>query len=182
MRATGSRGVLFQIGVIALVAVVTAVGVLFLTGTVTTEKLIGRIAPKLISPISQEQPSEAAVTPSVGPSPISTGGKDFIAVYVAGGKVYFGQTDDPYADPVVLRHVYVLRVTVATPTPASDQKGGEGAIAGSAPQTDFELVRLSDQFPSPTDRLDISRARILFWEPLAADSRVITAIEAAGGT
>ena len=88
---------------------------------------------------------------------------DYVAVYMENGKVYFGKMQDSDTDEPRLTDVFTLNVTTS-----QDQ--------GKTPQTDFELVKLTDQFQAPTDLLVLSRNKILFWEPLKSDSRVVEAI------
>jgi len=99
-----------------------------------------------------------------GPSRVESS-KDYVAVYMENGKVYFGKMEYSDTDEPRLTDVFTLNVTI-------NQNQGK-----DAPQTDFELVKLTDQFQAPTDLLVLSRNKILFWEPLNPDSRVVEAIK-----
>lgn len=90
---------------------------------------------------------------------------DYVAVYMENSKVYFGKMEGADSDEPKLTDVFTLNVNTSQ---------GEGS---DTPQTDFELVKMTDQFQSPTDLLVLSRNKILFWEPLKSDSRVVEAIE-----
>ncbi|GEM_PF-7113733 len=85
---------------------------------------------------------------------------DYVAIYMENGKVYFGKMQDSDSDEPRLTDVFTLNVTAG-----QDQAAAE-----------FELVKLTDQFQAPTDLLVLSRNKILFWEPLKDDSRVVEAI------
>lgn len=95
----------------------------------------------------------------------SVSSSDYVAVYMENGKVYFGKMQNSDTDEPRLTDVFTLNVT------AGQDK------SKNAPQTDFELVKLTDQFQAPTDLLVLSRNKILFWEPLKSDSRVVEAIK-----
>ena len=69
------------------------------------------------------------------------------------------------SDEPKLTDVFTLNVST------SQAEGSDTA------QTDFELVKMTDQFQSPTDLLVLSRNKILYWEPLKSDSRVVEAIK-----
>ena len=87
--------------------------------------------------------------------------------------------EDADSDEPRLTDVFSLNVTIAEDRnrPAAES-GDEGAtVEQPAPQTDFELIKLTDQFQAPTDLLVLSRNKILFWEPLKSDSRVVEAIK-----
>lgn len=90
---------------------------------------------------------------------------DYVAVYMENSKVYFGKMEGADSDEPKLTDVFTLNVNTSQ---------GEGS---DTPQTDFELVKMTDQFQSPTDLLVLSRNKILFWEPLKSDSRVVEAIK-----
>lgn len=85
----------------------------------------------------------------------------FVAVYLENGRVYFGKLEKANATEPALTDVYYL--SVASSEDAA--KTGE-----------FQLIKFTDQFQAPTDRLEITRDSILFWEPLRDDSRVIEAV------
>ena len=79
-------------------------------------------------------------------------------------KVYFGKMEGADSDEPKLTDVFTLNVNTTQ------------AEGSDTPQTDFELVKMTDQFQSPTDLLVLSRNKILYWEPLKDDSRVVEAI------
>ena len=89
---------------------------------------------------------------------------DYVAVYMENSKVYFGKMEGADSDEPKLTDVFTLNVNTSQ------------AEGSDAPQTDFELVKMTDQFQSPTDLLVLSRNKILYWEPLKDDSRVVEAI------
>lgn len=109
----------------------------------------------------------------------------YVAVYLDNGKVYFGKISEPESAEPVLSDVFYLSVSgpgeqsssLAEKQKTSSAKPGEEqATVVTTPQTEFQLVRITDQFQAPTDRLTISRDHILYWEELAPDSKVVQAI------
>lgn len=107
-----------------------------------------------------------------------TGDSDYAAVYLAGGKVYFGKIRNVRSEAPSLTDVFFLSVSQQSPsTGVESPDDAEGATVEPAQQLDYELVKLTDQIQKPSDRLILSRDQILFWEPLRPDSKVVQAIE-----
>lgn len=100
--------------------------------------------------------------PSNSSAPSSS---DYVAIYMENSKVYFGKMEGADSDEPKLTDVFTLNVNTSQ---AEDNE---------TPQTEFELVKLTDQFQAPTDLLVLSRNKILYWEPLKSDSRVVEAIK-----
>jgi hypothetical protein len=100
--------------------------------------------------------------PSNSSAPSSS---DYVAVYMENNKVYFGKMEAADSDEPKLTDVFTLNVSTSQ------------AEGSDAPQTDFELVKMTNQFQAPTDLLILSRNKILYWEPLKDDSRVVEAIK-----
>lgn len=149
-----------QLIVPVLFAAVAGVAVALLVGGVDIKGIGDKIG-KSVSGISNlSNPFSHS-----NPSNLSASSSDYVAIYMENGKVYFGKMQDSDSDEPRLTDVFTLNVTIG-------QDRGE-----NPPQTDFELVKLTDQFQAPTDLLVLSRNKILFWEPLKSDSRVVAAIE-----
>lgn len=109
----------------------------------------------------------------------------YVAVYLDNGKVYFGKISEPESAESVLSDVFYLSVSgpgeqssslAEKQKTSSSKPGEEQATVVTTPQAEFQLVRITDQFQAPTDRLTISRDHILYWEELAQDSKVVQAI------
>ena len=156
-----------------LFAAVAGVTVALLVGGVDIKGFGGKIG-QSVSGISNLSNLSNLFNPSSHSVPSSS---DYVAVYMENGKVYFGKMKDSDTDEPKLTDVFSLNVTIQDQQRSAAESGEEGAIVDqSAPQTDFELVKLTDQFQAPTDLLVLSRNKILFWEPLEDDSRVVEAI------
>lgn len=107
-----------------------------------------------------------------------TGKSDYVAVYLAGGKVYFGKFRNVRSDTPSLTDVFFLSVSQQRPSTAAESPDdAEGATVEPPQDLDYELVKLTDQLQKPSDQLILSRDQILFWEPLREDSRVVEAIK-----
>lgn len=106
------------------------------------------------------------------------GESDYVAVYLAGGKVYFGKIRNVRSETPSLTDVFFLSVSQQQrpSTVVESPEDAEGAIVEPAQELDYELVKLTDQLQKPSDRLILSREQILFWEPLRPDSKVVQAI------
>lgn len=106
------------------------------------------------------------------------GESDYVAVYLAGGKVYFGKIRNVRSETPSLTDVFFLSVSPQRPsTTVESPEDAEGATVEPAQELDYELVKLTDQLQKPSDQLILSRDQILFWEPLRPDSKVVQAIE-----
>lgn len=111
----------------------------------------------------------ASVLPQTASSP-----KSYVAVYLTNGKVYFGKMENPDTREPVMSDVFFLNAVTGSPA-STNEKGKEPRVV-PAPQTEFQLIRLSDQFQAPVDRLTLTRDHILYWEELSDDSKVVQAI------
>lgn len=147
-----------QLIVPVLFAAVAGVAVALLVGGVDIKGIGDRIGKSVSGLVNRLKPSQSS-------QPSKPSASDFVAIYMENGKIYFGKMQDSDSDEPRLTDVFTLNVN-------SSQTQGQDAA-----QADFELVKLTDQFQSPTDLLVLSRNKILFWEPLKADSRVVAAIE-----
>lgn len=147
-----------QLIVPVLFAAVAGVAVALLVGGVDIKGIGGKIGKSSSGFFNRFNPSQPS-------QPSKPSASDYVAVYMENGKVYFGKMEGSDTDEPRLTDVFTLNVT-------SGQDQGK-----NAPQTDFELIKLTDQFQAPTDLLVLSRNKILFWEPLKSDSRVVEAIK-----
>ncbi|MEK7464462.1 MAG: hypothetical protein AAB617_01650, partial [Patescibacteria group bacterium] len=94
------------------------------------------------------------------------GDKNYEAVFLSNGQVYFGHLSQEGRQYVVLRDIYYLQVN----TPPQPAKAGE------TQPTNINLVKLGSELHGPEDEMRINRDQILFVEDLRADSRVVEAI------
>ncbi|MEK9171154.1 MAG: hypothetical protein AAB823_00420 [Patescibacteria group bacterium] len=152
-----------QLIVPVLFAAVAGVVVALLVGGVDIKGIGSKIG-KSVSGISNifKRPNPSNSSNS---SNSSFSSSDYVAVYMENSKVYFGKMEGADSDEPKLTDVFTLNVST------SQAEGSDTA------QTDFELVKMTDQFQSPTDLLVLSRNKILYWEPLKSDSRVVEAIK-----
>lgn len=95
------------------------------------------------------------------------GKKQYQAVFLNNGQVYFGNIDNLNAKYVDLSNVYYLTQNAATNATGQQQATG-----------DYTLVKLGcQQIHSPTDRMLINRDQVTFWENLNSDGKVAKSIE-----
>jgi len=95
--------------------------------------------------------------------------KDYQAVFLSNGQVYFGKVEKNNKAEVVLEDIYYLQVTRPL---QQTQEGQEQAN----PQGELSLVKLGNELHGPTDAMHINRDQILFIEDLKDDSNVFQAI------
>lgn len=125
--------------------------------------LIGGSWPKTLINKAKSLPSAAAnsvsrlfSSNSSTPDSLLPTPNSYSAVYLTGGKVYFGILDNPGAAEPVLKDVFYLTLGQA--------------------RDEFRLNKLTGE-DNPKNELVLSRDHILYWEPLAADSKVIQGID-----
>ncbi|HEX5429455.1 MAG TPA: hypothetical protein VFX17_00015 [Patescibacteria group bacterium] len=109
----------------------------------------------------------------------STSSSGYQAVFLTNGQVYFGKLSQD-GDWVDLTDIYYLQVTQNL----QDASGGDTANAtpsstGTADQsqTNIQLVKLGSELHGPTDSMHIERDKVLFWEDMKDDSKVVAAIK-----
>lgn len=103
-------------------------------------------------------------TKSVATSPKA---KDWYAVKLVDGEIFYGQVEDTKADPVVMANVYYNY----------DQAKAKEAGAGAAENSgNLRLVKRGKETHGPAGTMDIVRTQVLFMEPLKSDSKVLKAI------
>lgn len=93
--------------------------------------------------------------------------KQYQAVFLTNGQVYFGKvanTDNSY---VKLTDIYYLQV----------QQQVQPKDQNSSQQPQVSLAKLGGELHGPEDVMYISRAQVLFWENLKDDGKVTKAIK-----
>ena len=111
------------------------------------------------------------------------GGKDLVlnrlarsteyqAVFLTNGQVYFGKLATS-GDWMKLTDVYYLQVTGQTD---QLQQAGDASADTSSPQN-IQLVKLGSELHGPTDEMFIEKDKILFWENMKDDSKVLQSIK-----
>ena len=93
---------------------------------------------------------------------------NYQAVFLTNGQVYFGKLESSNSS-LVLRDIYYLKVTQAL-QPAGDQEN-------SAAQPNIQLVKLGSELHGPEDAMYLEKDKVLFWENMRDDSKVVEAIK-----
>jgi hypothetical protein len=95
-------------------------------------------------------------------------GKQFQAVFLTNGQVYFGQLSHVDSSYVKLSQIYYLQVQQTVQPKDSN--------ASSAANQQVSLAKLGGELHGPEDTMYISRSQVLFWENLKNDGKVAKAI------
>ena len=100
------------------------------------------------------------------------GSKDWKAVFLTNGQVYFGRIVKQSNSNIELKNIYYLQVTrQLQPAPSAQPD------KTSQEQQQLSLVKLGDELHGPTDYMVINRSQVLFTEELKEDSKVVDAIK-----
>lgn len=94
--------------------------------------------------------------------------EQYQAVFLTNGQVYFGKLSNANSEYLVLRNVYYLQ--------ASDQDLQSNDTKEN-PNNNLSLVKLGDELHGPEDEMFIEEDKVIFWENLKNDGRVVKAIE-----
>ncbi len=98
-------------------------------------------------------------------------GKEFQAVFLTNGQVYFGKVSKVDSSYVKLTNIYYLQVTAA----ANGSQTVQPKASDTANQQ-VSLAKLGGELHGPEDTMFISRQQVLFWENLKSDGKVAKAI------
>ena len=104
----------------------------------------------------------------------SVKGKQYQAVFLTNGQVYFGKVSHTDSSYVKLTDIYYLQV----------QQQVQPKDQNSSQQPQVSLAKLGGELHGPEDVMYISRQQVLFWENLKDDGKVVKAIKdyKAGGS
>lgn len=94
-------------------------------------------------------------------------GKQYQAVFLTNGQVYFGKVSKVDSSYVKLSDIYYLQV--------QQQVQPQDKNAQQQPQV--SLAKLGGELHGPEDSMYISRSQVLFWENLKDDGKVTKAIK-----
>lgn len=101
------------------------------------------------------------------------------AVFLSNGQVYFGKLSDR-GDWIDLSDIYYLQVTqnLQNAASADASKNATPATNDQKDQasTNIQLVKLGSELHGPMDTMHIERDKVLFWEDMKSDSKVVQAI------
>lgn len=93
--------------------------------------------------------------------------KQYQAVFLTNGQVYFGKVSKVDNSYVKLSKIYYLQVQQQVQP--KDQKNTD--------QPQVSLAKLGSELHGPEDTMYISRQQVLFWENLKDDGKVVQAIK-----
>jgi len=96
--------------------------------------------------------------------------KQFQAVFLTNGQVYFGNLTKVDNSYVKLTNIFYLQVSSSGSQPAAQP-------AASAAQQQVSLAKLGGELHGPEDSMYISRSQVLFYENLKTDGKVAQAIK-----
>lgn len=92
--------------------------------------------------------------------------KQYQAVFLTNGQVYFGKIKDQSKATLKLENIYYLQVQQDV-QPADDK----------AKDQNLSLAKLGKELHGPEDVMYIDKDQVLFWENLKNDSQVVKAIK-----
>jgi hypothetical protein len=98
----------------------------------------------------------------------SVKGKQFQALFLTNGQVYFGKLSQLNGQDVKLTNIYYLQVQ-QTVQP-KDQ-------SASSNNQQVSLAKLGGELHGPEDVMYVNRDQVLFWENLKDNGKVVTAIK-----
>lgn len=99
----------------------------------------------------------------------SVKGKQYQAVFLTNGQVYFGKVSKVDNSYVKLTDIYYLQV--------QQQVQPEDKSKQADQQPQVSLAKLGGELHGPEDTMFISRQQVLFWENLKEDGKVTKAIK-----
>ena len=95
-------------------------------------------------------------------------GKQFQALFLTNGQVYFGHLSNVNGQYVKLNDIFYLQVQ-QTVQPSSDQNNSNN-------NQQVSLAKLGNELHGPEDTMYVARTQVLFWENLKSDGKVVKAI------
>jgi hypothetical protein len=105
--------------------------------------------------------------------------KGYQAVFLTNGQVYFGKISANNSW-VKLTDIYYLQVTqpLQQASTADQAKSATPSTTGTASsQPNIQLIKLGSELHGPTDAMYIERDKVLFWENMQDNSKVVAAIK-----
>jgi hypothetical protein len=96
-------------------------------------------------------------------------GKQYQALFLTNGQVYFGKlskVDDGYVKLTDIYYLQVQQQVQPKPNQPADQQ-----------QPQISLAKLGGELHGPEDIMYVSRQQVLFWENLKDDGKVVKAIK-----
>ncbi len=98
-------------------------------------------------------------------------GKQYQALFLTNGQVYFGKLAQSDSKTVNLKDIYYLQVQ-QTVQPKPNESAEE-----TAKNQKISLAKLGGELHGPEDSMYIDRGQVLFWENLKDNGKVVKAIK-----
>jgi hypothetical protein len=95
--------------------------------------------------------------------------KQYQALFLSNGQVYFGRLSAVDNDYVKLTDIYYLQV---------QQSVQPGSSSSSSSNQQVSLAKLGNELHGPEDEMFVARDQVLFWENLKNSGKVVQAITA----
>ena len=105
--------------------------------------------------------------------------KGYQAVFLTNGQVYFGKLSAS-GSWLELSDIYYLQVTQALQQASSTDQAKTVPPTGTADpnsQPNIQLIKLGSELHGPNDVMYIERDKVVFWENMKDDSKVMSAIK-----
>ena len=100
--------------------------------------------------------------------------KDWMAVTLDNGSIYFGHIGSQTNDEIVLTNAYFAQTN-----PKAQTTDASGKTTGDATQPQYLLTKVGQgQVYGPDNTLEINRSHVLYLQKLTSDSQVIKTINA----
>ncbi len=104
---------------------------------------------------------------------------DYQSVFLSNGQVYFGKLQQSHGGWIKLSDIYYLQVTEDLQPASSGSATTPTTTTPSNQQQKINLVKLGSELHGPTDEMYIAKDKILFWENMKDDSKVLQSIKQA---
>lgn len=107
---------------------------------------------------------------------VKTYSKNYHAIVLKNGQVYFGKIQEEQNGFLTIEDVYYFKVlTVPVPQPTSKQKTKQSTASASF-KKQYTILKLGSEFHGPTDELMLNKDQVKSIEELKNDSKIVQAI------
>lgn len=101
---------------------------------------------------------------------------DYQAVFLTNGQVYFGKLDFQRGWATMTDIYYLQLAQDLQPASSADPNQSPEVTQQNNNQQQIQLVKLGSELHGPQDEMFIAKDKILFWENMKDDSRVLQSI------
>jgi hypothetical protein len=101
---------------------------------------------------------------------------DYQAVFLTNGQVYFGKMEFEHGW-IVLKDIYYLQLSEDLQPASSADTNTTTTPAGQSDQQKIQLVKLGQELHGPQDQMYIAKDKVMFWENMKDDSKVLQSIK-----